>query len=58
VQCDSHRRLAALALDHRWLRSQFALLCRMSPKYKDAEPRWEEPNVEFQICVFEVGRRR
>jgi hypothetical protein len=43
---------------NRWLRSQFASLCRMSAKYKDAEPLWEEPNGEFHICVFEPGRRR
>jgi hypothetical protein len=42
---------------NRWLRSHPSL-CRMDRKYKDAEPLWEEPNVEFHICVFEAGRRR
>ena len=43
---------------HRWLRSQFASLCRMTPKYMDAEPICEEPNAEFHICVIESGQRR
>jgi hypothetical protein len=38
---------------HRWLRSQFVLVCRMTTNLKDSEPICEEPSAEFHIYLIE-----